>query len=93
MSFDVISMYTNIPKHLVLKNIKRRWEQIHKNIQLEEFLTAISIILDSMFFKFNDTIFKVKNIKKPIKAYISCSDAQKILYFRVNVTKRIKYMF
>jgi len=27
----------------------------------------------------------VKNVKKPIKAYINCSNAQKIFYFRVNI--------
>ena len=32
----------------------------------------------------------VKKVKKFIRAYISCSDAQKILYFRVNVTKTNK---
>jgi len=32
-----------------------------------------------------------KNIKKPIGAYISCSNAQKFFIFHVNVTKQIKY--
>ena len=35
----------------------------------------------------------VKNVKKPIRAYISYSDAQKFFILRANVTKQIKYTF
>ena len=58
ISFDITSMYSNIPNELVLKSVLERWNLICNNtsILLHEFKIAISIILKSTFFKFNDVI-------------------------------------
>ena len=60
ISFDVVSMYTNIPTDLVLKSIERRWNLIENKtpIPLREFIKAVMIIINSTFFKFDKKIFK-----------------------------------
>ena len=60
ISFDISSMYSNIPNELALKSVLGRWDLICNNISifLHEFERAISIILKSIFFKFNDVIYE-----------------------------------
>ena len=59
-SLDVISLFTNIPIDLVSKSIEKRWDYIIKNttIPLNEFLSAVNFVLDSMFFIFNQRFYK-----------------------------------
>jgi len=53
VSFDIY-FYTNIPNDLDLKSVLERWNLICNNtIPIYEFKIAISIILNSTFFKFN----------------------------------------
>lgn len=58
VSFDVISLFTNIPTDLAIKCIQDRWIEIseYTTIPLELFLDAIKICLNSTYFTF-DTIF------------------------------------
>jgi len=60
VSFDIVSMYSNIPKELALKSVLSRWDLICKNTSITylEFKRAISIILNSTFFKFNNDIYE-----------------------------------
>jgi len=53
-------MYSNIPIELALNSVLSRWNLIEKNtsIPIQEFKRAISIILNSTFFKFNDEIYE-----------------------------------
>jgi len=53
-------MYSNIPKELALRSVLGRWDSICKNtsITILEFKRAISIILNSTFFKFNNDIYE-----------------------------------
>ena len=57
--FD-ISMYSNITNDLALRSVLSRWDLIEKNtsIPFQEFKRAISIILNSIFFKFNDEFYE-----------------------------------
>ena len=60
ISFDVVSVYMNIPTDLILKSIERRWNLIENktSIPLHEFIKAIMIIINSTFFKFDKKIFR-----------------------------------
>ena len=60
VSFDISSMYFNIPNDLALRSVLGRWNLIEKNtsIPFQEFKRAISIILNSTFFKFNDEFYE-----------------------------------
>ena len=59
VSFDS-SMYSNIPIELALNSVLSRWSMIKKNtsIPLQELKKAISIILKSTFFRFNDEYYE-----------------------------------
>ncbi|XP_067216923.1 reticulocyte-binding protein homolog 1 isoform X1 [Linepithema humile] len=59
-SFDVISLFTNIPIEKVNESISKRWDHIKEktNIPLKEFLIGINLILNSTYFTFNNTIYK-----------------------------------
>jgi len=59
-SFDVVSLFTNIPIDLVKESLKRRWNDISKGtkIPLNEFLRGVDFVLNSTFFKFDNTVYK-----------------------------------
>lgn len=54
VSFDVVSLFTNIPKDLVLRDIIMNWQSIKKvtNINLDLFLEIVEFCLDSSYFCF-----------------------------------------
>jgi hypothetical protein len=56
----MVSLFTNIPMDLVIKSIKKRWNEIQTNtsIPLNEFLIGINMVLNSTFFNFNHTVYK-----------------------------------
>jgi len=60
VSLDIISLFINIPLNLALKSISNRWSYICRGTKIpkSEFLNARKIILDSIFFKFNNKIYK-----------------------------------
>jgi len=60
VSFDVTSLFTNIPIELAIDSINNRWECIERHTKLSksEFLAAIEFVLSSTFFKFNEKIYK-----------------------------------
>ncbi|XP_025269727.1 uncharacterized protein LOC112639554 [Camponotus floridanus] len=60
VSLDVASLFTNVPKDLVVKAIRKRWEDIAKNTKfnLSQFLFATELILDSTCFAFNGRFYE-----------------------------------
>ena len=60
VSLDVVSLFTNIPINLALQVLDRRWEEIkiHTNIDRNDFLHAVSFVLESNVFLFNGTYYK-----------------------------------
>lgn len=62
-SLDVISLFTNIDRHLVVQVIKNKWPLLRNNIKLnkKEFLDVIIFILNSTYFKFNNQFYHQKS--------------------------------
>jgi len=60
VSFDVVSLFTNIPINLVNDSIMLRWENISLNttLPIDEFLKGINLVLHSTVFKFDDKFYK-----------------------------------
>jgi len=60
MSLDVTSLFTNIPKELVVQGITSRWNEIKNStkMNLNQFLDAILLILGSSYFKFDDKFYE-----------------------------------
>ena len=59
ISFDVVSLFTNVPEYLVCNAIER-WHQLHNkiNINCSEFLHVIKYILKNNFFQFNEKFYR-----------------------------------
>jgi len=59
-SFDVVSLFTNVPTDMALDIIKEKWPYIetHTNLPLNELIFSIKLVLDSTFFIFDNTIYK-----------------------------------
>ena len=60
MSFDVVSLFTNVPEYLVIKSIERRWHQLHNkiNLNLSEFCKVVKFILNNNYFQSNQKYYK-----------------------------------
>lgn len=60
VSFDVISLFTNIPLDLALKCLNKIWRHIqtHTSIPKHEVIRGVSLILSSTYFMFNNCIYK-----------------------------------
>lgn len=60
VSFDVVSLFTNIPLRLLLDSIAAKWDTIsnHTDIPLFEFQHLVSFIFDTTFFTFNGTFYR-----------------------------------
>jgi len=60
VSFDVVSLFTNVPTDMALEIIKENWPHIeaHTNLPLSEFILSVKLVLDSTFFHFDNTIYK-----------------------------------
>jgi len=59
-SFDVVSLFTNVPTDLALEIIKDKWSHIeaHTNLPQKEFVLAIKFVLESTFFHFNNCVYR-----------------------------------
>ncbi|KYN35716.1 hypothetical protein ALC56_09916, partial [Trachymyrmex septentrionalis] len=73
VSLDVVSLFTNILVRLVIKSIERRCHFLHNKIDLlkEEFFKAISLVLNFIYFSFNDKFYKKNSL---------CADKNNTLY-------------
>ena len=60
ISLDVVSLFTNVPKNLVVQSIEKRWTQLHNKINMSctEFIEVIKFILNNNFFQFNKKFYK-----------------------------------
>lgn len=62
VSFDVVSLFTSIPKTLVRKSIFNHWSDISKNtdINLDFFWEIIEFCIDCSYFSFEGVYYKQK---------------------------------
>lgn len=62
VSFDVVSMFTNIPIEFALDIIKDRFEELSPSTTLNknQFIEIIKFICDNCYFTYDDKIFKQK---------------------------------
>lgn len=60
ISLDVISLFTNVPINMAIKSLKKRWYHIknNTNIPKKAFLSAVSFVLSSTVFLFNNRFYK-----------------------------------
>jgi len=60
VSFDVVSLFTNVPIDMALEIIKEKWFHIqtHTNLPQNEFFLAIKFVLESTYFHFNNRVYK-----------------------------------
>lgn len=60
VSFDVVSLFTNIPMDLVMHDIIENWDNIskHTNINLDMFLEITEFCITSSYFRFRDKYFR-----------------------------------
>jgi len=60
VSLDVISLFTNVPIDLIMDLLEVKWHLIERHIIIpkQKFLNAIKVVLNSIYFKFNDKIYK-----------------------------------
>lgn len=59
ISLDVVSLFTNLPKELIMDAINKRWSDIaqHTDLSREEFIEMVHRILNQTYFIFDGTIY------------------------------------
>lgn len=78
ISFDVVSLFTNVPTDIVFEIIDRKWNSIkkHTDIPLEDFRQLLRIVLiDCNYFTFNGSIYKQTfglPMGSPLAPVLSC---------------------
>lgn len=60
ISLDVVSLFTNVPIDLIIGGVAKRWHFVKDKIKIpySEFLLGLKLVLNSIFFCFNGTIYK-----------------------------------
>ncbi|XP_072403376.1 uncharacterized protein [Diabrotica undecimpunctata] len=60
VSFDVVSLFTNLPLHTILVSVEKHWDDIsiHTTLNLANIKKLISFVFDSNVFIFNDCYYK-----------------------------------
>jgi len=92
VSFDISSMYSNIPIELALRSVLSRWKEMENNtsIPLLEFKNAMAIILNSTFFRFNNKYYEqifglpMGSPLSPVLADLVIQDLEKNIFQNLN---------
>ncbi|XP_062717056.1 uncharacterized protein LOC134292178 [Aedes albopictus] len=58
ISLDVTSLFTNVPRHLVTKNIIHRWKEVDTRINLDLFLEIVEYCMEASYFCFEGQYYK-----------------------------------
>nr|CAI5842688.1 unnamed protein product [Callosobruchus analis] len=60
VSFDVVSLFTNLPLDVIVTSLHKHWTEIsqHTSLDFESFLKILKFIFDSNYFVFNDCFYK-----------------------------------
>jgi len=94
-------MYSNIPIELALKSVLSRWREIENNtsIPLPEFENAITIILNSTFFMFNDKYYEqifglpMGSPLSPVLADLVIQDLEKNIFQNLSTHIPVYYRY
>jgi len=83
-------MYINIPIELVTKSIEKRWGYISQKTSIlkKEFLDAISLIINSTYFKFDNKFFKQifgMPIGSPVLVNLVIQDLEEKIFSNINI--------
>ncbi|XP_055604423.1 uncharacterized protein LOC129752680 [Uranotaenia lowii] len=57
ISLDVVSLFTNIPRHLVISNLIEHWKEINTQINLDLFIEIIEFLMEASYFQFKNTYY------------------------------------
>jgi len=101
VSLDVTSLFTNIPKELVIRAIEDRWEFIQKNtkLSLSQFIYAIDLVLCSTGFVFNDRYYEqiygspMGSPLSPILADLVMDDLETFCISRLDFSVQVFYRY
>lgn len=60
VSFDVVSLFTNIPTTMAIDIIKNKWNQIspHTSLDQNTFEEAVKICIENTYFRYNDEYYQ-----------------------------------
>jgi hypothetical protein len=62
VSFDVVSLFTNLGSKLIVRILSKKWNEIRKSsrtkLNFESFLEAYRMISDNNVFVFNEKIYQ-----------------------------------
>ncbi|XP_062704649.1 uncharacterized protein LOC134286954 [Aedes albopictus] len=58
ISLDVTSLFTNVPRHLVIRSIINRWNEVKTQINLDLFLEIVEYCMEASYFCFEGRYFK-----------------------------------
>ncbi|XP_037052022.1 uncharacterized protein LOC119085679 [Bradysia coprophila] len=60
ISLDVVSLFTKIPKDLVVSAVNKRWTKIKKftNLPKDEFIVGLTMVLDECCFQFDGKFYR-----------------------------------
>jgi len=100
-SLDVVSLFTNIPLDLAVNSIAKRWEYLERFTKITkcEFMAAINFILSSIYFKFNNKIYKqtfgtpMGSPLSSIVADLTMRDLEKNVLNALNIRPLIYYRY
>jgi len=101
VSFDVVSLFTNVPLDLALHSIEKRWIHIEHSTKItkNEFLTAVRFVILSTYFTFNDIIYKqtygtpMGSPLSPILADLVMQDLESNVLNSINVQLPFYYRY
>ena len=57
ISLDVVSLFTNIPRRSVIRNIINRWDEVKTNINLDLFLEMVEFCMEASCFRYNNKFY------------------------------------
>lgn len=58
ISLDVTSLFTNVPRHLVIRSIIERWDEVQTQINLDLFLEIVEYCMEASYFCFEGRYYK-----------------------------------
>ena len=57
ISLDVVSLFTNIPRNAVTKNIIHRWDEVKTNINLDLFVEMVEFCMEASYFRYKNKFY------------------------------------